>query len=514
MFFAKKLLLQEQRRFTTQIWDVAGEYDLYLPQGTYLIEMTGGGGAGGNHSSRHASVGTRAYGSGWGGSGGNGRSGFLYLTLQYPNLKPIKLTVGAGGTLNGNGGAGGTQGIGGDSWGSPGGAGGGGGHITMITYPDELLRGFNAPIFNSGSDIRVPTHGDVKTLHTNFGGLVGPNAFYVNGGGGGGGGGGARLFGRYCTGSGGGGGGGYYELEQGTIETIVQEKSYAGGAGGNTSTGAPSYSGQSTNYIVTTKRGGDGGIGSASADSRGLGGNGYGAGGGAGTNGYWNSNVYAGAGGGGAGGYYGGAGGGAGLTDDSTPSGGAASNAVDFSVATPSIVGPDGETYAGQYGAGGAPNTNGSDGWIRVTRVSGPDSDVTVEPYTAPIEITEPLENGVKYVRLPAGRFYMGVKSTNGGDLDEGNFMFTSPKVLSLYFGTAPGEVYIASEWQTNYQEYLRSIGNSTIPTDGFIKIVQLADIDEKLDFGRVRDSVTETQDFGSVADSVTETEDWGTITK
>ena len=47
MLLVKKLYLQDQLRFTEQVWETAGAYAITLPQGTYEISLCGGGGAGG-----------------------------------------------------------------------------------------------------------------------------------------------------------------------------------------------------------------------------------------------------------------------------------------------------------------------------------------------------------------------------------------------------------------------------------------------------------------------------------
>ena len=126
MLFSRKLLLQEQVRFDEQVWDVAGDYPVLLPQGVFTVELMGAGGAGGDSG---------VSASGTGGTGGGGSAGTYYngqFVLQKPTV--VNISVGAKGLRRVNGGNGGAGGAGSNSGGA-GGAGGGGGKPSVIYYP-------------------------------------------------------------------------------------------------------------------------------------------------------------------------------------------------------------------------------------------------------------------------------------------------------------------------------------------------------------------------------------------
>ena len=101
MLLVKKLYLQDQLRFTEQVWETAGAYAITLPQGTYEVSLCGGGGAGGANGVSQSDTSYTNNG-GKGGAGAPGARTTKTFTLTVPAT--IALTVGAGGVLSGGNG--------------------------------------------------------------------------------------------------------------------------------------------------------------------------------------------------------------------------------------------------------------------------------------------------------------------------------------------------------------------------------------------------------------------------
>lgn len=317
MLLVRKLYLQDQLRFTEQVWETAGAYTVILPQGAYEVRLCGGGGAGG------ANGGGRTGEGGAGGAGAPGSRITETFTLSVPTT--ITLTVGAGGLHEGgNGGVGGSPGR---YTGGAGGRGGGGGHASFV---------------------RVN------------------GVYYIaNGGGGGGGGGGGNTGGRYTTGAGGGGGGGVYIMNANGSTTTYNGQAGASAGYDIFSDGVNGANGYGPSAYVA----GGGGNGYKGAAS--VGGSGLGASGGSGGAGKDNDSDGwrrpGGAGGGGCGGTTTAGGGGGGLApgDAYDSPGGNATNAY----TTPR------ESYnykgeASSLGKGGAAGQAGNNGWVYIRRIS------------------------------------------------------------------------------------------------------------------------------------------------
>lgn len=248
----------------SRLFETAGTYRLLLSPGTYVVLMSGGGGAGGSIGKNLGLAG------GDGGAGGKGDRVVQNITVSESVLATVY--VGAGGLTKangGNGGNGGTSGsrngggiTGGDSVNSCGGGGG---------YPTYIRLGTGQII-------------------------------YANGGGGGGGGGcGASGTTRYSSPGGGGGGGGFYRINPTTLQIESVPGKPGGGAGaGNDNAGNP-VAGQAGNADFPDVYSGAGGNGNRTGGAAGAVGGGASGGGGGASSGN-SSAAYGGGGGGGAGG--------------------------------------------------------------------------------------------------------------------------------------------------------------------------------------------------------------------
>ena len=223
----------------SRLFETAGTYRLLLSPGTYVVLMSGGGGAGGSIGKNLGLAG------GDGGAGGKGDRVVQNITVSESVLATVY--VGAGGLTKangGNGGNGGTSGsrngggiTGGDSVNSCGGGGG---------YPTYIRLGTGQII-------------------------------YANGGGGGGGGGcGASGTTRYSSPGGGGGGGGFYRINPTTwqIESVPGKPGGGAGAGGN-----GNRTGGAAGAVGGGASGGGGGASSGNSSAAYGGGGGGGAGG-------------------------------------------------------------------------------------------------------------------------------------------------------------------------------------------------------------------------------------------
>lgn len=344
MLFSRKLLLQDQIRFDDETWTTPGEYQVKLPAGVFVVTLMGGGGAGGRNAGSS------------GGAGGRGDRAGLTLTLTKPAT--VVIGVGQGGVGQGNGGSGGQTNNGGNRNGA---AGGDGGRPSYIKWADP-----NIELTTSGA-YPFPAS-DVW--------LAG---CWVAGGGGGGGAGGEAQGGRNSNtqqlGGGGGGGGGAYDYND-SFELI----SYAGKNGGtfypNSGwNGASGVAGWFNSEIKAGNGGWGGYEGKNNGGSGGTGGTGTGGSGGSG--GVQGNHGSSSTGGGG-----GGAGGSPNLINSPLVRGaggqGGSKGALwwiqggdgsEFTTAIRKGIMPDLTEVDTGWGAGGAPNADGSDGYVRILRV-------------------------------------------------------------------------------------------------------------------------------------------------
>lgn len=322
MLLVKKLSLQDQLSFTDRVWKTAGDYSVYLPQGTYEYKVHGAGGSGGDDG------GTVTYSGGSGGAGGVGALATGSFVVTKPSY--VFLHVGEKGLTKANGGNGGDGGYSAENNG--GGAGGGGGKPSYIKVGTEVI--------------------------------------FALGGAGGGGGGGGAISGRYREAGGGGGGGGWYRFDVNTL-TVISVPGASGGASGGDNDGEGKIGGAGNTVwfpMCYSGHGGGGGDSDGGRTKGGAGNNGGGAGGGGGGAGSGNhSSAHSGAGGGGAGGDYDAGGGkygeGSKITDYITDA------FIAHTIPT-STTDNEGNVQTSGWGVGGTPNTNGSDGWIYLKRRS------------------------------------------------------------------------------------------------------------------------------------------------
>lgn len=354
MFMARKLLLQPQLQFTSQVWG-AGIHNITLPQGRYRIRLMSAGGGGGAAGIMDNYGHSRA---GDGGIGAPGNMGEMTINVRGVGINVVRLLVGNGGNIgaSGNGGAGGTP-----LWESRGGYGGGGGHATAVIVNEDLA-----------SIDAIATHTQwVNTINRCGGGAV-------YGGAGGGGGGGGGTWGDDSPGVPGGGGGGCYSLVGNNVQlsfatTLADiEINHVGGKGGDGSWFQGNNGGNG--WIVEGATGQFGGNGGAGTWGAGIGGSGYGGGGGGGGRGH---DLGASGGGGGPGSLVAGGGRGGG-----TPGGAGYSGNDGYNPYATDRRGtmPDGTRTEFGWGAGGAGGIGattgagtapgvGGDGWVEITRI-------------------------------------------------------------------------------------------------------------------------------------------------
>lgn len=338
MLFSKKLLYFQN--FYPKIFTTPGVVQsVILAPGVYEFILRGGGGSGGT-------TGPTVH-SGPGGDGGAGTTSPLVIeTVTISRAVTAEVYVGEGGRTyaqGGNGGAGG-GGAGG------GGAGGGSGGPSAISFPNDTNTGY------------------IK--------------FYSGAGAGGGGGGCAGGYGREAPGGGGGGGGGSCLFLPSASNILLDCIQYISGATGGTGRtwayGTAGGTGTVANPDVSGGRGGGGSHHQTGAG--GAGGSGCGAGGGAGNGGDeqgdTHSSARGGGGGGGSGGWtmpyegatgiigYGGFGG---YTNSNRPQ---AQNGTNANI-TPDDPTTENATYGmtGNYGMGGAPDSNGVSGFIIINKI-------------------------------------------------------------------------------------------------------------------------------------------------
>jgi len=307
------------------LFNEVGSGSISLEPGTYTFVIRGGGGAGGEYGG--AIEGPAQFG----GAGGKGEIKVYNVSVESQSMATI--FVGSGGLTHS---AGGNGGLGGASSGigsaSAGGAGGGGG---------------------------MPSYVFVNNTY-----------YFALGGGGGGGAGGNSIHhrGRYEGGSGSGGGGGYYRFNNGTI-TSVPGKSGQGGSGYNTR-GKDGIAGNTTDFPnIVSGVGGSGGSYSGQYNNGGYGAYGGGASGGSGGGGPQNTDyARGGAGGGGAGGSVDAGGGHGGVAWErwagSNVFGG---NGTNFHTTPTDTTNENAQNgIMGNYGIGGATNTNGVSGCVLI----------------------------------------------------------------------------------------------------------------------------------------------------
>lgn len=301
-------LFRYNELFNDTLIETPGEYTIYLPVGSYLCLLAGGGGAGGQS-----------------GGGAGGAGGTSVLTKTKFNVKTrtkATLYVGAGGQIGsaGNGGANGTNGgrAGkGTDGGNTGVRGGGGGYPTYIKLDDSRY-------------------------------------WVSQGGGGGGAGGNNGLYGRYQGGGGAGGGGGYYHFDGNSIINVPGQIGVGGWGGYYGGNAGPGKAG-STIYGTYLKSG-NGGNGNGYAGGAGQSGSGASGGPGGGGSGNHSSAMGGGGGGGAPGvGGHGGAGG-------SGNNGGSSGS----NHATTSKISYDYRGKQTTLGRGGATGVNGGNGWLYI----------------------------------------------------------------------------------------------------------------------------------------------------
>lgn len=467
MFFPKKLLLQEQLRFTNKLFETTGWQSVKLPEGTYKVKLHGAGGSNGvKGSSAYDSDGRYEEG-GNPGTGGVGEYKETSMTLFTPTTVDIYV-----GEIDHTAGGAGGAGAGG---GAAGGAGGGAGAPSILVFKKK-----DGEVVNG-------THNDDMVWISAAGG-----------GGGGGGGGAGTAWRRWNTGGGGGGGGGGYT----TVGGLTTGKPGIAGLKGRD--GAPGALGTGTNgqngWFDQSVFAGNGGPCSHGPQG-GTGGKYTGAGGGGGGGIYNDGTANAsGGGGGGAPGTISAHGGFGGVSfggRNGTPG-------YNASTQTDPTVDYEGNEVTEGWG------TAGSNGWVYIQKIQAPLA--VVANYTSPYLVDTPLTNPI-YLRMPPGNYYIGIKSTNGGPIVELNTSLVTAQTWSVHFRNTD-DAYIKLESGNNPRILWQSSGNATAPTDGFVKVIQLADIDGKLDFGQVSEPGTEVQNFGSVNETATETEDFGGIVK
>lgn len=471
MFFPKKLFLQPQIRWINdQLFDTTGEYSLMVPAGNYKITVCGGGGGGGAKGANCSRDNTE------GGAGGAGAPGET-SEMRFTFIKPIELqiVVGQGGQSVANGGNGGAARTGGLG---AGGAGGGGGRPSYVTANNNLL-------------------------------------LFADGGGGGGGGGGSNVTTeqRWTAGSCGGSGGGRYALEvnEGVIN-IISYPGKIGGASGNLGKGSNGVAGDAVAFPQIFSGGGGGAgdwTGNFVGGTSGAKGGGASGGGGGGYN--ENSNYAHGGGGGGGAGGTAQAGGGRG--GKSSAKGNDAYNPYSTPVSVLNNLGQEVTTGFGIGGQGQTASqtaTAGADGWVYVEKLSLPLP--ALETYESPYVLTEPTTEP-RYISMPPGNYYVGLQSTNGGDFIEVNTKLVTTQTWGVYLNV-DGDAYIKLESGNSPRILWESSGDSTTATEGFVKIIQLADVTSVQNNGLVTESVTETKDLGNVTQEATVTQNLGGIIK
>lgn len=467
MFFPKKLLLQEQYKFTEGLFQTpSGWQELKMPQGAYLVKIHGAGGKSGGRGVSPSVAG------GAGGAGGSGEYVEGTLTLYVPTI--IKVFVGATGEATAAGGLGGIS-----HNNARAGSGGAAGQPSFVLCSKKEGTFTGAPL---------------RSTSTMFG--IGASG----GGGGGGGGAGGVAAARYGSGGGGGGGGGYsyqiWNLDE-ELPTIGGIPGKEGGSG----TPDPAQSGTAGNASFPSVFSGAGSYGSG--DHQGTPGKratGGGASGAAGCRIGNSSNSCSGGGGGGAPGNLS-AHGGYGGTGGGNNKGG---NGYNASTTPDPTVDYQGNEVTTGWG------TSDSDGWIYIKKIEPPLPQVI--DYETPYIVDTPLEQ-TQYLTMPAGNYYVAVKSMDGGPLVEANTATVTEQTWSIHF-EENSSAYIRLESGNSPRILWQSSGNSEEQTEGFIKIIQLADIDKKLDFGEVSEAATSDLDFGSIEDTATETENYGGIIK
>lgn len=302
-----------------------GEHKLTLLPGRYDTVKRGGGGAGGESDSDGVK---------YGGAGGKGEITADTFIITEPT--EVTVCVGNGGLIFSAGGNGGEKG---DNTDAPryAGAGGGGGYPSYIN--------------------------------------VNSTYYSADGGGGGGGAGGSdNAPSRYSDGASGGGGGGYYKLVSGEIISVPGQKGGKGGVytqSGSHTSAQPGVTGNITDFsTVSSGRGGRGNNSASSWKAGGAAASGGGASGGGGGAGLGNETYsHGGGGGGGAGGSLDAGGGQAGV--GTTTEGSVATDGSNHHTA-PTDTTTENAQYGvvGNYGIGGATNTNGTAGFVLIRRVA------------------------------------------------------------------------------------------------------------------------------------------------
>lgn len=305
-----------------------------LPAGQYQFIMRGGGGAGGQTGGN--------YGDSVGGVGGCGGCGKLVVqdVTVYSGGRHYNIVIGTGGLTYSNGGNGGFRGAGGVNASPYAGSGGGGGMPSYVWWT------------NNGNDY-----------------------FYAaNGGGGGGGGGGAATNNRrYDAGGAGGGGGGFYKIASNS-QNGFSVTSMAGKAGKNSTGYYTAGSVGENGYYINSKDlniyaggggNGTGAVGAGQARYRGASGS-------SGGGGPANSNTGAGGNGGGGAGGCEDAGGGANARNTKYSQYNSSLAPTNAGKTTPTNTLAENQSYGvnADYGKGGTTNTNGSQGFVIVKRIS------------------------------------------------------------------------------------------------------------------------------------------------
>lgn len=476
MFFAKKLFFQEQLKFDERLFQTTGWQDIKLPEGTYEVQSHGAGGNNGGNGG----TGPGGTGSGPGGAGGAGGAG-EHKVVTMVLFAPTTVSVYVGATGYAAGGAGGPNN---SAYAAAGGAGGAGGAPSLICFPKE--RG----LIEDGGEETATLRG------------VSANG----GGGGGGGGGGAAAYVYTRSGGGGGGGGGGYAwvkwdaAEELPVFVTVEGKN--GGLGNYNGNGGSGVSG-STDLFPGVYSGGGNSSSAGNAGGSGATGGGASAGGGGGSPANANT-ISGGGGGGGAPGSASAHGGFGGYGRSGASASRQGGNGYNASTTKDSTVDYKGNTVTDGWG------TAGSNGWVYIKKIATPLP--ILQEYASPYSVTAPLDQA-QYLSMPPGNYYVGIKSTNGGPLVELNTKLVTTQTWSVHFESGEN-AYIALESGANPRILWQSSGASTATTDGFVKIIQLADITSTQDFGLVNEAATSTRDWGDITETVTATENWGAIIK